>query len=327
MRAFVVALLLMTGCAAGPRTAPRRFDGFVYPYRGGTPVLLVHGALVGGGTLPLGYSVFSWATVRALQQAGFYVLMPALPAAAPPTERAAILAEAIDRTLRWTRASQVIIIAHSQGGVDARVLLADEHQRTKIAAVATLSTPHHGTPLAEIGEQMRGGIFETLVDRWARRLAESRGWRGREGHSRGLMAALTPREMAKLDHVGTGGVPLFSLAAALEPAKDGSCDGGRWPAPTTRGHRDFFGKILGAIIADLRGPGHADDGVVPTDSQRWGHFLGCAPISHIGWLNARDGRFETSAFLVELARALDEVRQSGDAAMDAHVPALAHFLP
>jgi triacylglycerol esterase/lipase EstA (alpha/beta hydrolase family) len=305
MRAAYAIVLCLAGCAAsGP---PRRWDA---PFAArGAPLLIVHGVLVGNKVVP-GQTTFDPAIVRALTEAGFDARLPALPAVAPSTERAPFLARAIDEILRDHPGDKVLVIAHSQAGVDVRLLLADPAQRDKIGAVATLSTPHEGTVLAEIGEKLYGSLVETIMNRAARRIAESRGWSGREGHARALIASLTPREMRRLSSLPRGEVPFFSVAATPEPARDGSCDGGWWPAPTAHNARHFALGVGGAIIADNL-PGRAQDGLVPTASERFAEFLGCAPIDHMGWLSAHPDGFDNVAFLVELARGLEDSAQAG----------------
>jgi triacylglycerol lipase len=287
--------------------------------------LLVHGLMVGDRVRP-GLDTFDAHIVRALRQAGFDVRLPALPAVAPSTERAVVLASAIDELLRTHPGQRVLIIAHSQAGIDARVLLREPRMRERIAAVATLSTPHHGTELAEIGERLYGSLVESIMNRASRRIAESRGWPGREGHARALIASITPREMARLDALPPPAVPFFSIAATPDPATDGSCDGGWWPPPQRHGQRHALLAIAGAILTDAIGPGRAHDGLVPTARQRFGEFLGCAPIDHMGWLDSRNASFDVSAFLVELARGLrDAGRADSVAPMRSHAAALARL--
>ncbi|EGF32691.1 putative lipase transmembrane protein [Oxalobacteraceae bacterium IMCC9480] len=61
------------------------------------------------------------------------------------------IARAIDTLARDSHCDQVILVAHSMGGLISRAYLR-EHGCDRIAAVITLGTPHHGTALA------RGGI-------------------------------------------------------------------------------------------------------------------------------------------------------------------------
>lgn len=63
--------------------------------------------------------------------------------------RAAQLKNQIDEILAETGAEKVHIIAHSMGGLDARLMIIDLGMAEKVASLTTLGTPHLGTPLAD----------------------------------------------------------------------------------------------------------------------------------------------------------------------------------
>jgi hypothetical protein len=87
----------------------------------------------------------------------------------PPTAslpiRAACLAETIEKTAKRGRAP-LHVIGHSSGGLDVRLLTAPgvalpttadvERLGNRIGSVVTISTPHHGTPLASFFATLRG---------------------------------------------------------------------------------------------------------------------------------------------------------------------------
>ena len=92
------------------------------------------------------------------------------PTASLP-RRAALLAESVSALLDdWP--GEVVVVGHSSGGLDARLLLtpgaelptpADPERCARaVTAVVTLSTPHHGTPLAQ--------LFTTLLGQQALRV-------------------------------------------------------------------------------------------------------------------------------------------------------------
>ncbi len=60
------------------------------------------------------------------------------------------VAAAMDELCRQTGATQVVIVAHSMGGLVARAALRDLGS-ARIARIITLGTPHHGTELARFG--------------------------------------------------------------------------------------------------------------------------------------------------------------------------------
>src|SRR5262249_51798438 len=56
----------------------------------------------------------------------------------------------------------VHIIAHSMGGLDARVLLSDPAWSGRILSLTTIGTPHLGSPLADFAKVRAGRIYRLL---------------------------------------------------------------------------------------------------------------------------------------------------------------------
>lgn len=89
--------------------------------------------------------------------------------------------EAIEELCRDTGNDQVVIVAHSMGGLATRAYLRD-HGSSRVARVITLGTPHHGTALAQFGvgintQQMHWTLSEQegLCSNWLRQLAHVEG--------------------------------------------------------------------------------------------------------------------------------------------------------
>jgi hypothetical protein len=84
----------------------------------------------------------------------------ALFATVPPTgsceDRAKLLADAM---FRKYPEGDIHIVAHSTGGLDSRVLIARNHHglSERIKSLATISTPHFGTPIADLLTGRRPG--------------------------------------------------------------------------------------------------------------------------------------------------------------------------
>lgn len=93
------------------------------------------------------------------------------PTASLP-RRAALLAEAVSALLD-DRDGDVTLVGHSSGGLDARLLVepgvtlptsADlERCARRVRAVVTISTPHHGTPLAHLFGSLLGQQLLSLL--------------------------------------------------------------------------------------------------------------------------------------------------------------------
>ncbi len=85
---------------------------------------------------------------------GFTVFNANLPWAKPIEHRAERLKRIIIHVLQVTGARKVHLIAHSMGGLDARHMMFNDRERDriheKIASLTTISTPHEGSPQADL---------------------------------------------------------------------------------------------------------------------------------------------------------------------------------
>ncbi|WP_338849450.1 alpha/beta fold hydrolase [Massilia sp. W12] len=109
----------------------------------GLPVLLVHGWACNSG-------YWSHLSRRLMAQGIRHYALDLEPALAPIDAYTPLLAAKIDAVLAKSGAKQVIIVAHSMGGLATRAYLR-AHGAAKIAHVITLGSPHHGTGLANFG--------------------------------------------------------------------------------------------------------------------------------------------------------------------------------
>ncbi|MTV40984.1 esterase/lipase family protein [Duganella radicis] len=109
----------------------------------GMPVLLIHGyACNSGYWLPMS---------KLLKQARIsHYGIDLEPPGAPIDDFVPQVRAAVERLRRETGSAQVILLAHSMGGLVARAYLR-RHGDADIARVITLGTPHHGTALAHLG--------------------------------------------------------------------------------------------------------------------------------------------------------------------------------
>ncbi|MBI5110066.1 MAG: alpha/beta fold hydrolase [Rhodocyclales bacterium] len=119
-----------------------------------TPLLLIHGYQCNRG--------FWFWLRRKLEAAGWTVATHDLePVYADIDRYAPGIARRIDEVLAATGAEQVILVAHSMGGLACRAYLR-RHGGGKVARLLTLGTPHRGTRIASLGlglnaRQMRIG--------------------------------------------------------------------------------------------------------------------------------------------------------------------------
>jgi pimeloyl-ACP methyl ester carboxylesterase len=85
-----------------------------------------------------------------LRSAGYDVTTPVTDAFNWSEARAAQLAVQVDAVLARTGARKVNLLGHSQGGMDARVLVSGLGYADRVASVTTVATPHRGTPLLTV---------------------------------------------------------------------------------------------------------------------------------------------------------------------------------
>jgi triacylglycerol lipase len=95
----------------------------------------------------------------ALRGHGFDVHEPDVNFAGSLRERAGNLKSRLEQILA-TGVPSVHIIAHSMGGLDARMVIADHPElATRVSCLTTVGTPHHGTTSADRGVQLGGRLL------------------------------------------------------------------------------------------------------------------------------------------------------------------------
>jgi triacylglycerol lipase len=99
-----------------------------------------------------------------LQAGGHTALFPLVPPTETCESRARVLADAIQQAYP---AGAVHIIAHSMGGLDGRMLIGRNLRGLsdpgRIASLTTLSTPHRGSPVADLLAGPRPGDGRRLI--------------------------------------------------------------------------------------------------------------------------------------------------------------------
>jgi triacylglycerol lipase len=94
-----------------------------------------------------------------LRAHGFDVHEPDVSFAGSLSERAVDLRDQLERILA-AGVPSVHIIAHSMGGLDARMVIADHPElATRVSCLTTIGTPHHGTTSADRALQLGGRLL------------------------------------------------------------------------------------------------------------------------------------------------------------------------
>jgi triacylglycerol lipase len=181
-----------------------------------------------------------------LRERGFRALYPDVPATGGVAERAAKLKEQI---LCWTD-EPINLIAHSMGGLDCRHMITHLAMADRVRSLTTISTPHHGTYLADWFIRNYRHRFPLLFAMEAL------------GVSMAGFRACLPAACAEFNArtPDAPGVRYFSYGAAVSQALV----------------NPLFRRVWNILTA-VEGP---NDGMVSVASARWGEYLGTISADH-----------------------------------------------
>jgi triacylglycerol lipase len=244
------------------------------------PIVLVHG-FMGGRNSPLWgfYKVDS-----ALIADGHDVYLADLPPFDAPAGRALVLADQIDAVLAATGAAKVNIVAHSQGGLDARYLISSLGYGDRVASLTTISTPHRGSAIADLALGLLPGGLDGTMNAVLRTF-------GIDIHDvkvRAAMTALAEQNSAAFNAANPDDGRVFYQSWAGVSSKTGvassvdlsPCEGKLLVHPGTM---DKLGTLMPALVWRVVGHdrGDANDGVATVESAKHGLFRGCFPADHM----------------------------------------------
>jgi len=217
------------------------------------------------------------------------VFTPAVDPFNSSTARGKQLIAHIETILASTGRERVVVIGHSQGGLDARVAA---HLRPDlVAAVVTYATPNHGSPIADIAMKLLpNDQLQQLLDALAKLIGGP--LYDKVGASSSLVAGIkqfTSAEIAVFNgtYVNSSQVAYYSVTgrsdhriAAKPCAPDKKVDFiNKWAAQTDP--IDPLLAIQEALIDGKLGLEFPNDGMVRVEDARWGTFLGCVPADHL----------------------------------------------
>ncbi len=296
-----------SGTDAGPLLGP--------PY----PIVLAHGFFgfddfAGAGFLDYFYGV----RARLEEEGETLVFTPAVDPFNSSAVRGAELSDRIDEILASTGHAKVVIVGHSQGGLDARVVAHDHPER--VAAVVTIATPHGGSPVADTALDLAAGertraFLDALVRLVGAPLYDE------VGDETSVFAALeqfSTDGVAAFDaaYPDAPGVAYRSIAGVSALAWGPECSRAAAPPFISRWSRDrdpidpLLSLTSGLIGGTLLDP-HPNDGLVRVEDAEHGAFLGCVPADHLDEVGQLLGDgpglgndFDYLDFYVELVRYL-----------------------
>ena len=244
------------------------------------PLVLVHGM---GGFEDLGPVDYYFGIPGLLREAGYAVFVPETDPVNSTPVRAEQLANQIDRILACTCAEKLNLIGHSQGALDIRYLTTALGYGERIESLTSIAGPHRGTPLADAALGLIEGPTQAILD--ALTAAFTGIVYGRPDEYPDLNAALesvsSPARAAYNEMwPDDPNVPIYAyagLSGLLTRGQD-VCDGGDLPAPRRGDILAPEFAVTFAFINQVVGP---NDGLVPVESARWGHFRGCIRADHL----------------------------------------------
>jgi triacylglycerol lipase len=263
------------------------------------PIILVHGF---SGFTDIGGVDYFYEVADDLRAAGADVTAPSLPPYDSSDQRAFALADVVDEVLARTRAEKVHLIAHSQGGIDSRVLITDLGYADRVASVITISTPHRGSVVADVAGaapdgvlnpagRLLGWLLGALEDEPPTEAAWLSGDDVDAEPDPRLADAITALSTATRvafheSHLDPEGVAIFSVAGVtnLRSLAHEACDASVWERSDRVDVVDAAlagaGLLLSGSDGGLPWSPTPNDGLVTVASARWGTFLGCIPADH-----------------------------------------------
>lgn len=131
------------------------------------PIVLIHGA----GFRDLKWPVYWGRIPNVLSERGASVHYGLQDCWASVEVNAEAITERIDEILKQTGAEKVNLIAHSKGGLEARMAASSLRYGEKIASVTTVATPHRGSKTIDAVMKLPKSFFRIAtfaVNNWIR---------------------------------------------------------------------------------------------------------------------------------------------------------------
>ena len=208
-------------------------------------------------------------------------------------DRAHEIAPQLDAILQRTGKRKVNLVAHSQGGLDARVL-ASPHGLAygdRIASVTTVSTPHRGSSIADLALATLGDDAPSVVDPAVEALVQLLGedvdhlTAEAKSNLREQLLDLSEEHMAKVwnpTYVDDPAVVYESYSGRTNlRLGDDACAGSVLPNPAAV---DATAPLLQSSANFLEQNAFApvvNDGLVTVQSARYGSFVSCLAADHL----------------------------------------------
>jgi triacylglycerol lipase len=238
------------------------------------PIILAHGLF---GFTNIGPLDYFYGIAPVLEAQGRTVIATSVDPVQSSDVRGQQLVTQIEQIRAQTGADKVVIIGHSQGGLDARWAATNDPEA--VAAVITIATPHLGSPVADVALGLAPGDEQAALDA----LANVFGLSGTsfEGALQDLSSAGAAAFNAATPDVK--GIKYWSVAGRSNMIAADECPPSSTITTEWDSSNDPMDAVLlpvDAILQSQVSSSTVQDGLVTLDSAQWGTFLGCVPADH-----------------------------------------------
>jgi triacylglycerol lipase len=268
------------------------------------PILFIHG--FAGFSEVLGISYF-FRVSEHLQERQIEHYMIKLSPFAHSLERAVELKSAIQQILDQTNACQVDLIAHSQGGIDSRIVIEDPMFASRIAHLITIASPHMGTRLADTASFLPSGLINPVGQMlaWLIGITDSQSVASLSDEQKatlsGSLESLSESYMANFNQIytNTHNVPIYSvigISNLRNPNNQDICANSLWGNDSCRDVIDPLLVASSLILGDL------NDGIVPSAGGLYGQLLTCICADHFDQIG------QIAKFTVSLVSRFDHIQ-------------------
>jgi triacylglycerol lipase len=255
------------------------------------PILLAHGFFGFEHLAGLDFVPYWYGVPEHLAALGHTVCVGVVDPFNDSTDRGMQLLDDAIACAAATGHAKVNIVAHSQGGLDARVVAHTAPEL--VASVTTIATPHRGTPIADIAIGLVPNPAAAALVDW---LTQALGapLYDEVGNQTSLYEALEQMSQPGISqfnatYTDAPGVLYTSITGrtGLHPGGE-ACEPTSVPPPllvfdyqSTLDTTDALFLIPEAILSDGIFSQQPNDALVRAVDARWGEFLGCVPADHL----------------------------------------------
>lgn len=247
------------------------------------PVILTHGFNAGKE------GMWSFHEVEeALEADGHDVHAAEVPAFDSVPVRAAYLGAFIDEVREATGSSHVHIVAHSMGGLDSRYLISELGYGDRVLTLTTISSPHHGSAVADAALGLIPGFADATIDMlatlWSKTYNEIEG----EADVRAALLAISSAQMVEFNAEHEDDARVYyqswagvSSALGIANSKDVDACQQQLIAHPGQADRMHISLLAGAAVLAKGLALTPNDGMVTVESATWANFQGCIPADHL----------------------------------------------